>query len=405
MSRQRRVAVKLELEWPLKRHATLFAGSQQYAREAGWKSIIDEFVEHTLPARRTAALPYDGVIARATSELAERCSKLGLPLVNVWASSPVRDQVPGVFPDFEAAGRLRAEHLLARGFRNFAALVSRTNRGHQIELAAFRHVVEAAGFSCTTGVVPLRQRTYAQWRTLESVVTDWTRQLRPPVGVFVGADHLGRVVAQLCDERGWRVPRDVAIVTGGNEETICENPRPSLTSVEMGYERVGYEAARLLDRLMTDGMSTKRTAADDRPAHVLLPPVGLVLRESTDFHSVDEPTVSRALEFVAANSHRAIGPKDVARALTIELRTLQRRFEKHLGRSIVEEIRRVRLERAQRELAFSDRSIGAIAKAVGFEDPMRMTATFRRELDMTPTEYRRQRRATSGRVARRDDPS
>lgn len=390
MTESPRIAVKLELEWPLKRHTALFAGTQRYAREHGWKSIIDEFVEHQL-ARRSPSPPYDGVIARATPKLVERCTALHIPVVNVWVSSPSFEAIPGVFPDFGAAGRLRAEHLLSRGFRHFAALISRTNRGHQQEFEAFRDVVEQAGFDCRSDVVPLRQQTYAQWRTLVSSVERWMDGWRLPIGVYVGADHLGRIVAQLCDDRDWHVPRDVAIVTGMNEEAICENPRPSLTSVEFGYELIGYEAARLLDGLMTQRTLSRRKRST-RPEHIMLPPVGLVLRESTDFYSVNDPSVAAALEFVAAHGHRQISPADVARAAKVELRTLQRHFRKHLDRSIVEEIRRVRLERAQRELAFSDMPIGQIARAAGFGEPMRMYETFRRELGVTPSEYRRRRR-------------
>jgi hypothetical protein len=36
----------------------------------------------------------------------------------------------------------------------------------------------------------------------------------------------------------------VAMIVGSNEETLCDHPRPSLSSVQMGYERIGYEAAR-----------------------------------------------------------------------------------------------------------------------------------------------------------------
>ena len=118
MPKPRRVAIQLEWEWPYKRHAALFAGTQQYARQQGWESIIDEFVAENLPARRTKAIPYDGVIARETENLATRTARLGIPLVNVWFNSPVLDQLPGVFPDYAASGRIRAEHLLARGLRH-----------------------------------------------------------------------------------------------------------------------------------------------------------------------------------------------------------------------------------------------------------------------------------------------
>ena len=89
----RRVAFMLDLEWPYKRHTSTFAGTQRYAQEQGWESMIDEYVAESLPARRTKSIPYDGVIGRVTKRLAERAARIGLPVVNVWLSSPVWRQL------------------------------------------------------------------------------------------------------------------------------------------------------------------------------------------------------------------------------------------------------------------------------------------------------------------------
>jgi LacI family transcriptional regulator len=125
----------------------------------------------------------------------------------------------------------------------------------------------------------------------------------------------------------------------------------------------------------------------------LLPPQGLVVRESTDFFAVDDRLVRAALEFISANSHRPIGPADVARAVAVEPRTLQRRFREFLDRPIATEIRRVRIERAKRELVQSDRHLNEIARDVGFGPAMRMYEVFRRELGVTPSQYRQQQQS------------
>ena len=390
----------LDLDWPYKRHTVLFAGTQQYAQEQGWESIIDEFAYDTLPQRRTNSMPYDGIIARAPKRLAERANRLDVPVVNVWYSSPARDLLPGVFADFTAAGRIRAEHLLARGFRKFASLVSWTGRGEQLENKEFQRVVNEAGYPCVGAHIPLRvSSSLARWKKTEETISGWMDRWEPPVGVYIGSDRVGRTVVQMCHKRGWRVPEDIAIIAGANEESICENPGPSLSSIELGYDRIGYEAARLLDELMDEterqlrsqqtGSRTKQTAI--APRCVMLPPQGLVVRESTDFFAVSDSLVAAALEFIAAQSHKSIGPSDVARAVATELRTLQRRFRKSLDRPIATEIRRVRIERAKRELTQTDRPIGAISRDVGFGDPMRMYEIFTRELGVTPSHYRKQR--------------
>lgn len=391
MPRPRRVALMLGLQWPYKRHADTFAGTQRYALEKDWESIIDEYVAENLPTRRTKVLPYDGIIARANKKLAERARRLGVPLVNVWLTSPVWKQLPGVFADFAASGRLRAEHLLARGLRRFASM-SREDRGAKIEVAAFRETVREAGFPSLAVKLPLDPtRTYATQQKSKQRIDAWMSKWKLPIGVFVYGDGMGRFVAQMCHRRGWRVPQDVAIVAGANEEKICEHPRPSLTSMELGHERIGYRAARLLDHLMDEREKGTKKNAVEPPEHMFIPPQGLVVRESTDFFAVEDELVAAALAFIASNSHQRIGQDDVARAIGAETRTLQSRFRKVLDRPIAATIRQVRIERAKRELVQSDRSMQEIARDVGFGEPARMNEVFRRELDVTPSEYRRQR--------------
>lgn len=374
----------LDLQWPYKRHASVFAGTQQYAEAQGWHSIIDEFVHGALPTRRGKHLPYDGVIARANHPLAQRAKQLKLPVVNVWANSPARFKLPGVFPDFRVVGRLCAEHLLSRGLSHFATLTPPKNVGEESLAQEFMRTVNEEGFSCVSSKYPQNPwRDLTRWSSTVQAIKRCVDAWSLPIGIYVTHDEVGRIVAQECQRRGLRVPADVAIVAGQNEETFCEHPRPSLTSMEIGYERVGYEAARLLHDLM-DGKPAPRR-------FVLLPPQGLVVRESTDFYAVDNELVAAALSFISANSHRPIGQDDVSKAVGAETRTLQNKFRKYLGRPIVAEIRRVRLERAKRELVQSKRRLSDIARDVGFGAAMRMYDVFCREMGVTPSEYRKQR--------------
>jgi LacI family transcriptional regulator len=385
MSRNpRRVAIMLDLRWPYKRHSEVFAGIQRYAEEQGWVSIIDEFAHDTLSRERNRTERYDGIVARANHPLARQATKLGVPVVNVWPSSPARHLLPGVFPDSTETGRLIAEHLLARGFRTFATLTSSKNVDNELEVMEFNRVVREAGFGCSSAFIPQDpHRDMTHWRKTVQLIDRAMNQWTLPIGVYVSQEVCGRLVVQAGHRRGWRIPQDVAIVAGKNEETLCEQPSPSLTSIEIGYDRIGYAAAELLNRLMAGGT---------KPAEpIRLAPHGLVVRESTDFFAVDNPTVAAALAFISVNSHRHIGPDDVALAVGIEVRTLQNYFRKTIQRPIATEIRRVRIERAKRELAQSDRTLDAIARDVGFGNIQRLYEVFRRELGVSPGEYRMQR--------------
>jgi LacI family transcriptional regulator len=384
MPRQRRVAVQLSLEWAYKRHTKIFAGAQQYALEHDWQTIIvDEYAEDTL-TRCKENTCYDGVIARASKKLALLSQEMQIPVVNVWISSPACDLVPSVLADSAAMGQMRAEHLLSRGLRRFASLTFHDDRAERLELLAFTSKLNAAGFTCNSLWLPYDSGTALQkWRKMQTAISDWMDHWELPIGVFVGAEMPGRLVAQECLKRGFRVPEDVAIIAGRNEEALCESPRPTLSSIEVGFERVGYEAARLLDKLMQG----KKAPADP----LLIPPAGVVIRESTDFFAVDDETVMSAIKFISQNSHRDLSPDDVAHAIAIEPRTLHRYFQKHLNRPVAREILRVRLERAKRELVQGKRSMEEIARAVGFGNALRMCNVFQRELGVSPRQYRKER--------------
>ncbi len=389
MPAPRRVAVMLGIDVPLKRHVDMLAGTQQYAIEHGWYSIIDEYADATLPPRPNGSLPYDGIIARATTKLARRAARLGVPVVNVWVASPAWRVVPSVHGDHAAIGRLHAEHLLSRGFIRFACLRTDRGRAQQTEVDAFNRTIAAAGFPCLEAAVGQdTPQSLGGWRRTQRTIHSWMDRWEPSIGVYVGNDACARLVVQACHNRGWRVPADVAVTGGQNEEVYCEHLRPTLTSVEAGFTRIGYEAARLLDRLM-DGQRPP-------PGPILVPPRGLVVRESTDFFAVDDELIAAALAFIATNCHKPIAPAHVARAMVTELRTLQRRFRASLARPIAAEIRRVRIERAKRLLTETKRSMAEIARDAGFGNAIRLCEVFRREVGTAPGDYRRQRESSQG---------
>ncbi len=179
------------------------------------------------------------------------------------------------------------------------------------------------------------------------------------------------------------MPQGVAVFCGFDEGAICEHPVPSLTALDMNWERIGYEAAALLDRMM-DG-----EPAPQEP--VLLPPAGIVARASTDFFAVEDPLAAKALRFIAENLHTSIDVHDVVKALHTSRSTLQRSFRRHVGVPVSKEIRRLQLEKAKRLLIEPEtHEVKWIASQTGFRDATTFCRVFRRELGMTPGQYRAQ---------------
>lgn len=382
---RRRVAIMLELDWLYKRHTMTFVGVQRYAREQNWESVVDEFADNSLARFDGTAQQYDGVIARGKRRLFEAATRCEVPLVDVLYNPLIEDPPPGVNIDFRESGQLIANHLLSRGLRSFGVLLTKDDHAHRSELDAIRASLSDHGLDCVTAWISRNHsNTLAQWQNAKKAIAIWMDQWQLPIGVYVSSHSINPYVVQQCWERGWRIPEDVAIIAGHNEETFCENVTPTITSIEMGYERLGYEAAKLLHQLMDNPNLENR--------HVLVPPEGIVVRESTDFFAVDDELVAASLAFIARNCHRQIGQDDVAKAVNAETRTLQNRFRKVLDKPIVATIRNLRLDRAKRELVQTDHSLQQIANDVGLGDQFQLCKVFRRELGISPNEFRKQRK-------------
>jgi len=379
------VAVALELEWPYKFNHGVFAGTQEYVRQCGrWDCVIDPAPEVTL-AVENPEWAYDGVIALATPAIASAARTAGVPLVNVWHDSRITD-VPLVTPDYHDAGRIAGEHLLARGFESFSYIGYTRTESDKTMIRGFGEVLSEAGMSCSRPLlIPAKHAVQQKnWQVLTDRLNEWIDGWSLPMGICSGYDLLTRYLVSTCQRKGLDVPQDVAMVSSDNEPVICNNPEPSLTSLDFGCERVGYRAAELLDEMM-DG-------APGPSEPLQLQTTSLVARRSSDVLAVADPIVAEALRFASEHSHEPIQVNDVARAAHVTRRTLERRFRKVLGRSIGDEIVRLRVERVKRKLAESDTPIKRLASQAGFSDARRMCKVFKRVTGVTPSTYRRQRR-------------
>lgn len=380
--KSRRVAISLEMDWGFKRHLESYAGCQRYADEAGWDCSIEPAVDRVLKPGQGQA-PFDGILARATSELAEAARKASVPLVNVWLNSPVAG-IPSVLPDFEASGAVAAEHLLARGFRQFAYLGFRSDIDSRLQMNGFREVTMREGFPCTTHRF---SRTSVEgkargWEKFVAGLETWIESWRTPIGVFVCHDLFCRYLIDVCRAKGLNISQDVAIIGTHNEQAICDAPPPTLTSIDMGYAQIGYQAAALLDRLMSG------RKAPSKPE--LVNSVELVPRQSTDSFAADDPLVSRALLFIAECGHERIEVKHVVESVATNRRGLERRFRESVGRSIAGEITRLRLERAKRRMLETDAPMKDVAEDAGFRNADHFYKVFVRVEGIPPTQFRDQ---------------
>lgn len=327
-----------------------------------------------------------GVIARVTHKaLAGRLQQLGVPVVNVSRSTVPGYDFAQVTLDEKTVGRLAAEHLRQHGLRQFAYCGLPNQPNYKDSCGpSFRDRLAEDGWPCHIFQSPERGKPARAGFTIANLQR-WLRELPKPIGILCFDAEHAYALSEACWASDIQVPDEVAIIAGEDDELLCEIAHPPLSCIDTGPERIGYEAAAQLDRLMA-GRKAPKTPR-------LVPPLGVIPRHSTDTLSIDDSEIAHAVRFIRQNAFTPIGVVDVLRAVPLSRRALEQRFRDILGRSPAAEIRRLRIERAKDLLARTDWAIPRVAVAAGFSHAEVMNQVFRRELDLTPTLYRRRARA------------
>jgi LacI family transcriptional regulator len=382
MNPERRIAVALRSDEPYPHHQEVLSGVLDCASGyPEWHCVIDEHPSYSTGRRSRKAPPYDGVIARASPELQRRLAKLGIPLVNVWYQQ-ARTGVPGVYPDVVAIGRLAAEHLIDRGFRNLAFVGIRGYRRDDEIAEGFAAVAADRGHPCVID-------DYAnpdfgdrgQWLALQRNFEALLERLPRRVGMLVTVASAARLIMTMSHDHERRRARAVGVVCLDNVTSIVE-VSPQITSIDGNYFQIGRAAATMLHELMT--------ARQPTPSALHIPPKGVILRESTDYFAVDDDMVAAALRFISPRMRKPLSIDAIASAIATSPRTLQRRFEAAMGCSVSDEIRRLRVELVKRLLVESTLSIEQIAHETGFSSAEAFNHFLHREVGMSPRAYRKQ---------------
>ncbi len=349
-----------------------------------------------LPERRSSSSlesmlvgRWDGVIVGFDDPNGPDLLRLSVPLVGVgggygWFRPDM--SIPYVGTDNTAVAKLAADHLLERGFVHFAYCgysPTPVNGCSGKREQAFSEAILQAGHSCAIHNVP--DTASDTWEKLYDELAQWLTSLPRPLGLMTCNDSRALQILEACRMARLRVPEDVAVVGVDNEEAICPFTDPPLTSVDQGAQQTGYEAALLLDQWM-DG---EPVASGKR----LVSPVGIVGRGSTEILAVDDNDVAAALQFIRDHACEGIGLDDVSKAIEATNATLRRRFKAVLGRTVHDEIQRVRIEHAKQLLISTDLTFRQIARQSGFCSAQHMSTRIRQVTGQTPRQYR-QRYAT-----------
>lgn len=368
----------------------MLRGIVRYARLHGpWRLYVT-------PGDFEQALPHmnqwggTGVIARIeTAKTARAIIRSGLPTIALDVSQNLPMKLPElsrfseIASDSHAAARLAAEHLIERGFRQFAYVGEPRRLWSKNRERGFRHRLRESGYEPIVYQPPVR-RAPMPWDREQASLASWLAQLPKPIGLMACNDDRGRQVLDGCRAAGIAVPLEIAVIGVDNDELLCELSDPPLSSVALNAEAGGYRAAALLDRMMRGRVR--------KPQRLVVEPLGVVQRRSTEASAVADPEVALALEFIHNHAVEQVGVDDVIRQVNISRRALELKFRDAVGRTPYQELHRVRLNRARQILLETDLPIPKVAVAAGFSSGAYLAQVFRQHLGKTPAQFRREHR-------------
>lgn len=291
--------------------------------------------------------------------------------------------VPHVYTDGVSVAKLVADYLADRGIRSFGYVGGKGLQDTR-QAEAIQDAVQKRGFAFS--------RFSGEIRSESDPAKEFHRWLRTrprPAGLLGCTDWVGWHVISECVEAGFHVPDDFAVMGIGDDVPWCELAPVPLSSVAIAGERIGYQAASVLDQMM----SGKKVSGEP----VIMPPVGIVARRSTDIIAAEDPEIAEALRYIHDHAMHGCSVKELLRRVPMDRRRLERWFRQNLNRSPLEEIQRLRIGHVKRLLAETEEGMEEIASRCGFANPKLLARSFRRETGATMLKYRRQfRRAGLG---------
>jgi LacI family transcriptional regulator len=366
------------------------------AEQQGDLSVADfRVLDETLPPSPPWAGRVEGAIVDWENEpgILEWLLQGGVPFVS--ASGDLYNlPVISIFSDVQSAARLAAEHFVDLGFREFAFVGPQASDASRKWRQALAEELERRGHSLDAYESPVT--FYATFEELlhpavaDPKIAELLSRRRGRLAVMTLNDEYGVSICRIAASLGMAVPDDVAVL-GVGDTTVSKIAVPPLSSIRADLDESGYQAGRLVHRLM-DGKEVAKL-------HWPIPVLGLVARESTVGRQATAQTdVDRALGFIRDHACEGISARDVAAKLHLALRTFELQFQAVVGHTAAEEIRRVRMEGAKTLLANTNMSITQIAGEVGCHDASYFASFFRRHAGVKPSEYRKL--ATSRQIAK-----
>ncbi|NBI13866.1 substrate-binding domain-containing protein [[Haemophilus] felis] len=360
-------------------------GIGQYiqASQCIWDIFVeDEFIYHK---DHINTLAIDGIIADFDDlETADLLKNTSIPTVAVGGSYQNIDfypHFPYVATDNYSLISLAFEHLKNKGIDHFAFYGLHTEyekHWSKEREKAFVSLMQANEHQIR--IYTDSQTTCQNWANERAGLIAWLQSLPLHTGIIAVTDARARHILQACDYAKIAVPEQLCVIGIDNEELIQYLSRVSLSSVQQGTKQIGYQAAKILHRLLN------KQKVSNEP--LLIPGLKVEERSSTDYRSLTDPLVIQAMHYIRHRACHGIKVEQVLDYLRTSRSNLEQRFKFEMNKTIHKVIFDEKIGRAKTLLKETDISIQEISEICGYPSIQYFYFVFKKELNMTPTEFR-----------------
>lgn len=356
-------------------------GITDKAREFGWRMVDLNITNGVLP---DGCNIIGAIIGKPIGHQDIKISAdFNFPLVRVgYKHHPSDQDIPAVIIDYKAIGKMAAEHFIMRNFKNVAYIGNIPWHGGKELFESFKKTAENNDCKCHLLRFPDPPFISPEKRYKMQLAKfkDWVPEIPKPIGIFTYHDNSASKIITMSQAAGLNVPLDIAVLGCGNDKKKCECSLVPISSIDCGYTKQGGEALEILKSVINRNTSLK--------SPLVIPPVGVEERMSTDVLAVSNPLVARVTHFIWDNLEMQISIDEIAGKFGASRSILDHAFKRSLGRTVSAERQRKRLETCAEAIRGTNLTIPEIAQKLGFNSLSYFYRSFKKEFGFTPSQYR-----------------
>lgn len=374
-------------------------GIMRYGQQAGW--ICQRFTAENLG--RLEGWSPDGVIFQIDeydTPLLGYIRNYDGHRVGLRAALGTENETPLVIPDLAEIGREIARHFAGNNYRRLCYLgpkVDETANPGSTHSQGMAEIADQLGIELEC-IFPDQRGT---WRKVglqrrQSMTTGWEHfwELGPslikhllsfeePVGIFSAFVEPAMELMEMLMSEGVEVPGQFGIVAQTEDSLTGTVTAVPLSCIVPDYERQGFEAGHLLEKMMNG----ENIAKNHRE---FIGGSEFTIRRSSDQMVSMDPQVNEMVEHIRKHFHEVnFCPDSVADKMGCSLRSVQIRFSQVFQRGVADVIRGYRNQRAADLLRTTDRRIKDIVVECGYSGSHQFERAIKKEYGVNPTEFRR----------------